>query len=137
MSTRIRRRPAQLVLVGAALVAAVAHVPVTPEHLREAPYTGVLFVLLTGSCLLLAVALTIVDRPALYVAAAVECGSAIAGYVLTRLVAFPEVAADVGNWLEPLGVVSVLAEAVVVIAAARLLLRPQAAWLPAGRRAAT
>ena len=38
---------------------------------------------------------------------------------MTRLVAFPELADDVGDWLEPLGVVSVLAESTAVgIAAA-------------------
>ncbi|MDQ2788246.1 MAG: hypothetical protein M3Y73_00515 [Actinomycetota bacterium] len=42
---------------------------------------------------------------------------AIVGYIGTRSVAFPQLADDVGNWLEPLGIVAILAEAVVVIAA--------------------
>ncbi len=43
------------------------------------------------------------------------------GYALTRLTAFPQLADDVGNWLEPLGVTSVLAETTVVLAATQLL----------------
>ena len=44
----------------------------------------------------------------------VVCGLTIIGYAATRLVAFPMLADDVGNWLEPLGVVSIVAETVVV-----------------------
>ena len=41
-----RSRPTPVrMLVAAAVVAAAAHVPVIPAHLRDAPYMGVLFVL--------------------------------------------------------------------------------------------
>lgn len=113
--------PARIVLVAGAVLAAAAHVPVTPEHLRAAPYMGVLFILLTAACLVLAVAALLTDKPAVPAGAALVCGAAIIGYALTRLVAFPQLADDVGNWLEPLGVVSVFSEAAVVVAAARLL----------------
>ena len=46
--------------------------------------------------------------------ATLTCGLAIIGYAATRLVAFPMLADDVGNWFEPLGVISVLSEAIVV-----------------------
>lgn len=121
MSDAAARRPARIVLVTSAVVAAVAHVPVTPGHLREAPYLGVLFVLMTAACLGLAGAALMSQRAAVLVAFAAVCSAAIVGYVLTRLVAFPEIADDVGNWLEPFGIVSVLAETAVVIAAVRLL----------------
>jgi hypothetical protein len=111
------------VLALAAGVAAAAHVPVIGEHLREAPYMGVLFVVLTSACVLLALAALVYDAPIVYGAAAVTCGLAIIGYAATRLVAFPMLADDVGNWLEPLGVVSVLSESVVVVAAILALRR--------------
>jgi hypothetical protein len=41
----------------------------------------------------------------------------VVGYLATRSVAFPQLSDDVGNWFEPLGVVSVLAELVVITAA--------------------
>jgi hypothetical protein len=41
-------------------------VPVIGEHLREAPYMGVLFVLLTAACLIVAVAALVWDPAAVY-----------------------------------------------------------------------
>jgi hypothetical protein len=103
-------------LAVAALVAALAHVPVVRPHLDEAPYMGVLFIVLTVGCLVLAAAVLVRDSPAVYAASAVTCGGAIVGYAATRVVAFPMLADDVGNWFEPLGVVSVVSETVVVLA---------------------
>ncbi|MDT4915602.1 MAG: hypothetical protein QOH89_302 [Pseudonocardiales bacterium] len=109
--------PARWLLGAAAAVAAVAHLPVIEEHLAEAPYMGVLFIVLTAACFALALAALVFDSPAVYMASAVTCSLAIIGYAATRLVAFPMLADDVGNWFEPLGVVSVVSEAVVVAAA--------------------
>ena len=53
--------------------------------------------------------------------AGAACALAAAGYVLTRSVPVPGDAADVGNWLEPLGVASLTIEAVVVILALIIL----------------
>jgi len=81
----------------------------------------VLFILITTACVLLAGVSLTSAHPAGPTLAGLVCGAAIVGYVATRLVAFPQLADDVGNWLEPLGVVAVLSEAVVVGAAVRLL----------------
>ncbi len=105
------------VLAAGAFVAAAAHVPVIGPHLSEAPYMGALFVVLTAACVSLGVAALIKDDRAVYALAALTCGLAILGYAATRLVSFPMLADDVGNWLEPLGLVSIASEAVVVIAA--------------------
>jgi hypothetical protein len=105
------------VLAAAALISAAAHVPVIGPHLREAPYMGALFVVLTVACTLLAGAAVAHDSTAVYVLSMLTCGLAVLGYAATRLVAFPELGDDVGNWLEPLGIVSVLAESISVVAA--------------------
>ena len=99
----------------AAVVAAVAHIPVIAPHLNEAPYMGGLFIALTVGCLTLAAGATVWDSPAVYGAAVVTCGLAVLGYVATRVVAFPMLADDVGNWFEPLGVVSIVTETAVVV----------------------
>jgi hypothetical protein len=117
-------RPQRVVLAVAAFVAAAAHVPVIAPHLDEAPYMGVLFVVLTLGCLVIAVAALARDTAAVYAVATLTCGLAVIGYAATRLVAFPMLGDDVGNWFEPLGVVSVLAELVVVVAAVSAL-RPR------------
>ena len=109
-------------LAGAAIVAAVAHIPVISPHLEEAPYMGVLFIVLTGACLILAAGALVYDSPAVYAASALTCGSAVLGYAATRLIAFPMLADDVGNWYEPLGVVSVLSESAVVLLSIAVLL---------------
>jgi hypothetical protein len=99
-------------------VAALAHVPVVPEHLREAPYMGVLFIGFIVASFGIAALLAARPAAALYRAAAVLCAAAIVAYAATRLVAFPELGDDVGNWTEPLGVVSVLSELGVVLVTA-------------------
>lgn len=115
------RYRARWALVIALVIGALAHLPVLAEHLREAPYMGEEFIVLIVACLLIAVACLVCDSAAVYALAVLTCGLAVVGYILTRLVAFPELADDVGNWLEPLGVVSVLAESTSVgIAAAAL-----------------
>lgn len=112
-----RRSEWRWVLAGAALVAAAAHVPVIGPHLGQAPYMGVSFVVLTAACLFLAAAAALRDTAVVYQLAVLTCRLAIAGYAATRLVAFPGLADDVGDWLEPLGIVSITAEALVIIAA--------------------
>ena len=108
--------PARWLLAAAAFVAAAAHLPVIGSHLEEAPYMGVLFIALTAGCFALAITAVSFDTRAVYTASAVTCSLAIIGYAATRLVAFPMLADDVGNWFEPLGVISVASEAVVVAA---------------------
>lgn len=104
-------------LAAAALVAAVAHIPVIAPHLDEAPYMGEEFIVLTVACVLLAIAASACDSAAVYVLGAATGGLAVAGYIATRSVAFPQLGDDVGNWFETLGVVSVLAELAMVAAA--------------------
>jgi hypothetical protein len=124
---RPRGQGQRWIVATAALIAAAAHVPVIGPHLDEAPYMGILFIVLTVACLGIAGAVCVRDSAALYAAAALTCGLAVLGYAATRLVAFPMLADDVGNWLEPLGVWSVISETVVVLAAVSALVRRPAA----------
>ena len=99
----------------ALLVASAAHIPVIPEHLHEAPYMGVLFVLFTAVSAALALVVAVrgsVTAPFLFSGAL--CAAAIATYCLTRLVAFPQLGDDVGNWGETAGLISIASEAAVV-----------------------
>ncbi len=112
-----RHSPWRWLLAGATALAALAHVPEIGPHLRQAPYMGEEVIVLTAACLLLAVAALVCDSAAAYALTALTCGLAIVGYVATRAIAFPELQDDVGNWLEPLGVVSILAESTDVLTA--------------------
>ena len=113
--------PRRWATIGLLFVASLAHVPVIPEHMHEAPYMGVLFVLFTVAAFVLAAVLAARPFAALYPVAAMLCTAAVLAYAATRLIAFPELADDVGNWTEPLGVVAVVAElGVVLLATARV-----------------
>lgn len=110
------RRPLRAVVVGALLTAAAAHIPVIPEHLHEAPYMGVAFIAFTAAATALAGVIACGGGRRADLMATALCVAAITAYALTRLVAFPELGDDVGNWTETLGLVSIAAEAVVVVA---------------------
>ncbi|MDQ3717327.1 MAG: hypothetical protein M3381_15155 [Actinomycetota bacterium] len=121
ISDRVLRRLAALAII----VAAIVHIPVTPEHFEHAPYIGVLFVAFTIACIVLAAGLLFTANFAVAVAAAVVCAEAIVAYVLTRVVALPMLTHDVGNWLEPLGVAAIISEAIVVATCVVLVSRGQ------------
>jgi hypothetical protein len=110
-------------MVPAVLVAAAAHLPVIRPHLDEAPYMGVLFVVLSAACVVLASVVISWDTPVVYALSVLTCGLAVIGYAATRLVAFPMLADDVGNWFEPLGLLSIASETVVVLTALGALAR--------------
>src|SRR3954465_4395106 len=92
-------RPTAMVL----LAAAAAHLPVIGPHLSEAPYVGYSFIGFGLAATMVAVALVVRGRRALLVAGAGLCAAALAAYAATRLVAFPLIGDDVGNWAEPAG----------------------------------
>jgi hypothetical protein len=106
--------------VAALVVAGLAHIPVIPAHLREAPYIGVLFILLVAASLVLAGVLAVRDMAAAYVLTAAVMALALAAYIISRTIGLPLIGDDVGNWLEPLGVVSIVAETVACVAAIAL-----------------
>jgi hypothetical protein len=114
-------------IIALLLVAALAHIPVVPDHLREAPYMGVLFI--AFSIAAFAVATVLAARPSRvwYLVAIVLSVAAVGAYVATRVIAFPELADDVGAWTEPLGLVSISAESLAALLGVAALRQPGAA----------
>ena len=111
------RSPWRWPAAATALVVAASHVPITAEHLTEAPYIGWSFVLLEVTAVALAIALAVRDTTVVWWAAATVPALAIVAFVLTRTVALPQIADDVGNWTEPLGIVALTAESLLVLTA--------------------
>ena len=99
----------------AALIAVAAHVPITPTHLREAPYIGWSFIALEVTLTIMAVALILRDTPLVWSAAGVVPALAMLAYAVTRSVALPQIGDDVGNWTQPLGLVALTAEALLIL----------------------
>ncbi|MDJ0314792.1 hypothetical protein [Arthrobacter sp. H35-D1] len=111
------KHPLRVLPVIALAVAGAAHIPVIPTHLHEAPYIGVLFIVLTAASFVLATVLALHDVPAAYFGTAAVMGLAILGYVISRTIGLPQIGDDIGNWLEPLGVVAVIVEATACLSA--------------------
>jgi hypothetical protein len=99
----------------------VAHIPLVADHLEEAPYVGVGFVLLSIAGILLAHLLMSSDDIEVWVAAAVVATLALVAYGLSRSVGLPQIHDEIGNWSDRLGMVAVASEALMLgFAAARL-----------------
>lgn len=118
LSSTFRRRWS-----GAAGLAAIAavHIDIAPQHLREAPYAGVLFSLLAAAALVSAFVLLITDHPLAWAGAATLCLGAVGAYLVSRSIGLPSLGDDIGDWLNPLGIVAVLCETAVVALAAPVL----------------
>jgi hypothetical protein len=109
------------------LVNAGVHIPLVPEHLDEAPYIGVLFILLSVACIVLAVVIVVVDTTWVWAASGTISLLALVTFVLSRTVGLPQIGDDVGNWTDPLGFPALASEALTVALAAGALRRRAAA----------
>lgn len=129
MSVVVDRRATPRRLLGASGLAAIAviHLLDLAGKLRETPYLGVLYILGPIATSLLAAVLLVGFRNRLGwpLAGAISLATAV-GYVLSRTTGLPNAGDDIGNWTEPLGVASLIAEGFVLLLAT---------WsLAAGRR---
>jgi hypothetical protein len=107
--------PFRLPAAACAVVAALAHVPVTGAHLQEAPYIGILFIALEVTLVVVAVVLVLADTRLAWTVAGIVPALALAAYAVSRSVGLPQIGDDVGNWTEPLGVVSVVFETLLLL----------------------
>lgn len=117
VTSRPERSPWRWPAAALALTIAAAHVPITPEHLHEAPYIGWSFIALEAASVVLAATLAVRDAMLVWGAAAAVPGLALIAYVATRTITLPQIADDVGNWTEPLGIVALTAETLLVLVA--------------------
>jgi hypothetical protein len=86
-----------------------------PEHLREAPYAGALFIALSVAALAIAMLLSAGDHDLVWLAALAISLGALVAYFLSRSVGLPSMADDIGDWANPLGVAAVACEALTLI----------------------
>jgi hypothetical protein len=94
---------------------AVVHLLDAPGKFEETPYLGVMFVGLIVACLLVAELIVRGGGSVGWLAGASLCAATILGYAVSRTVGLPGAPQDdIGNWSEPLGMVSLLVEGVVV-----------------------
>lgn len=111
-------------VVGVGLVGiALAHVLDLQSKMSEVPYLGWAYVGLIVSSLVLADLVVRRGGRTTFLASAGLAFAVILGYAVNRTVGMPLATDDIGNWLEPLGLASLVVEAAVAwfaLAAARL-----------------
>jgi hypothetical protein len=113
--TRAVRRAVTVVgLVSIALI----HALDLKDKLAELPYVGALFIALIVASLGVAEALIRSDAQRVWVAAGALAAATMLGYAGSRTVGLPgDGGEDIGNWLEPLGLASLVVEGIVVLLA--------------------
>jgi hypothetical protein len=99
------------------LLVAGTHIPLIQEHLQEAPYVGWLFIALSGTCIVLAIAILLLDHPSIWALSGATCVAAVVAFLASRTVGLPHIGDDVGNWTEPLGFPAVASETLMVVLA--------------------
>ncbi len=106
----------KLSLAGILLIVVVGliHLIEAPEYLEEATYVGVLF--------LISVLLAFVSAFGIYrgtrwgwMLGVLVAGGAFVMYVVSRTLGLPGLEEDVGNWLEPAGILSLIVEGLFVL----------------------
>ena len=99
---------------------AVTHLADLPEKIEEAPYMAVLFCGLIAASAGLGILFASGrnDAMVLWLTAGAVALMPLIGYVLSRSVGLPQLEDHVGDWLNPAGVVSIAAEAVLVVLSA-------------------
>jgi len=94
---------------------AVTHLADLPDKIEEAPYMAVMFCgLIVASAGLAIVLASRRNPPIVWGLAGAVAALPLAGYVLSRSVALPQLEDHVGDWTNPAGVASLVFEAVLI-----------------------
>ena len=93
---------------------AVIHAVDSVGKWTETPYMFWLYMALIAGCVVAGAAVLFHGSRVALLAAAGLAASVIAAFVLDRTVGLPSATGDIGNWLEPLGLASLVIEGLVV-----------------------
>jgi hypothetical protein len=93
---------------------AVIHLLDLPGKFAETPYLAWAYLGMILACAILIERIATNPKNADYLAAAGVAASVLAGFVVNRTVGMPGATEDIGNWLEPLGFLSLFVEAFTV-----------------------
>jgi hypothetical protein len=97
---------------------ALIHILQLPDALAAEGYVGGLFIAAIVACIVLAAAMTRMSDIRLLEAAGGLAALILIGYIVSRTVGLPGFTQDMGNWSEPLGLVSMVVEGLLVCVAA-------------------
>jgi len=99
--------------LGLASIGAI-HILDLPGKLAETPYLGAFYIALVIAAFVLTERLFIVGSGRDFIAAAALSAAVIVGFTINRTVGMPGATGDIGNWLEPLGLLSLVVEVFVL-----------------------
>jgi hypothetical protein len=97
---------------------ALIHILQLPEALDAEGYVGGLFIAAIVACIVLAAGMTRMSDVRLLEAAGGLAALLLLGYIISRTVGLPGFTQDMGNWSEPLGLISMVVEGLLVCVAA-------------------
>lgn len=115
-------RPVAILAAIGLLAVAVIHLVDGSGSLRAEFYVGALELCLAVACVPLAVLLATRPLPLFWHAAGVLCTAALLVYVASRTTGLPGATDDIGNWGQPLGMLTVGVELGVIGAAGLVVL---------------
>jgi len=99
--------------ISLASIAAI-HVLDLRSKFEEVPYLGVGYLLIIVASLVLLERLFVVGSRRDFLASAALATAVLLGFIVNRTVGMPGATDDIGNWFEPLGLLSILVEGFVV-----------------------
>lgn len=99
--------------LGLASVAAI-HILDLPGKITDTPYIAALYIALIIASLVLTERLFVAGTRRDFIAAAALSAAVIVSFAINRTVGMPAATGDIGNWLEPLGLLSLVVEAFVL-----------------------
>ena len=128
--TQALHAPGRFVAAALMLVVAAAHVLVTEDQFERAAYLGGLFVLIELGSVVSAVLLAWRDGRFVWLLAGIVAELAAVVHVLNRTVKLPQVNDDLGAWTDPLALLALVVEVVLIGMAGWAVSRnrPSLAW---------
>ena len=107
--------------VGGLVGIAVIHVLQSPEAFGETTYLGLLFIGAIVASLALSATLSLTSDQRVWGAAGGLAALILLGYLFSRTSGLPAATNDVGEWTEPLGLVSMVVEGLLICLSAGVL----------------
>src|SRR5215472_12005645 len=103
------------ITIVALLTIAVVHLLDLPDTIGSTPWIGIGYLAIMAGCVFVAALLLHgSSNRSTWLLAGIVAAAPLAGYLLTRTVGLPGDSADIGNWGDQLGTVSLFTEALVV-----------------------
>jgi hypothetical protein len=127
---------ARVVAIAALAGVAMVHVLQVPDAFADAGYLGALFVLVAVACIALAALMTRTSDDRLWLVSGALPVLVLIGYVLSRTSGLPGFSEDIGEWTEPLALIAIVFESLLISLSA-VALAPHHAPMPAPRAPTT